>query len=135
MRDEAILRFSVKDTGVGIPEDELDLIFEPFAQADGSTTRKYGGSGLGLTISARLVDLMGGRIWVESEVGKGSSFPFSARFAVLETPSIQDQRAELEDVSPAHGMNRGEEDVSNPPRRGQSREPEARGHHAREAGA
>jgi len=106
MRDEAVLRFSVKDTGVGIPEDKLDLIFEPFAQADGSTTRKYGGSGLGLTISTRLVDLMSGRIWVESEVGKGSTFHFSARFVVLETPSIRIKRAELEDGFLPDGMNR-----------------------------
>lgn len=74
------LHFQVKDTGIGIPKDKLGLIFEAFSQADGSWTRKYGGTGLGLTISSRLVHMMNGQIWVDSEPGRGSTFSFTGLF-------------------------------------------------------
>ncbi len=78
--DEVRLHISVSDTGMGIPLEKQHIIFESFAQADGSTTRRFGGTGLGLTISRQLVELMGGRMWVESEVGKGSTFHFTCNF-------------------------------------------------------
>jgi signal transduction histidine kinase/CheY-like chemotaxis protein len=79
---DALLHFEVHDTGIGIPADQQARIFEPFKQADGSTTRKYGGTGLGLSISARLVEGLGGRMWLESGEGRGSVFHFTIRVGV-----------------------------------------------------
>jgi signal transduction histidine kinase/CheY-like chemotaxis protein/DNA-binding LacI/PurR family transcriptional regulator/HPt (histidine-containing phosphotransfer) domain-containing protein len=94
--NEASIHFVVEDTGIGIPSDKQKLIFEPFTQADGSTARQYGGTGLGLTISLKLTDQMGGRIWVDSEPNKGSRFhvviPFPFGRSVRTTPGIEPEQ-------------------------------------------
>ncbi len=82
--NEACLHFSVSDTGIGIAPEVRAHIFDPFTQADGTISRRYGGTGLGLAISSRIVEMFGGRIWVESEVGKGSTFHFTAKLGIME---------------------------------------------------
>jgi signal transduction histidine kinase len=103
--DTITAHFSVSDTGIGIPADKIDLVFEAFRQADSSTSRKFGGTGLGLTISSRLVSLMHGHLWVDSEAGKGSTFHFTATFQVM--PGLEPPRASVDadasaaDIAPA----------------------------------
>jgi signal transduction histidine kinase/CheY-like chemotaxis protein len=87
--EERVLHFEVADTGIGIPPEKQKMIFDPFAQADTSTTRKYGGTGLGLTISTRLLEKMGGKIWLESEVGKGSRFHFTLPIGVVDPGTVE----------------------------------------------
>jgi PAS domain S-box-containing protein len=84
--DDVALRFSVRDTGIGIPEDKVSTIFESFSQADVSTTREFGGTGLGLAISSQLAERMGGRMWAESAVGEGTTFHFILRLGVQQSP-------------------------------------------------
>ena len=86
---EVALHGAVRDTGIGIAPERREAIFEPFTQADGSTTRQFGGTGLGLTISSQLVALMGGEIWVESELGRGSAFHFRVRLGLPATPDFR----------------------------------------------
>ena len=92
--DRAVLEFAVRDTGVGIPEGQLKRVFDAFAQADGSTTRRFGGTGLGLAICKQLCELMGGEIWAEANEQGGSTFRFRVRFEVLEgAPPVTDTAA------------------------------------------
>jgi CheY-like chemotaxis protein len=96
------LLFSVSDTGIGIPEEKWEMIFEPFSQGDTSVTRQYGGVGLGLSLCKRLVEVMEGRIWVESRVGLGSRFSLSIPFSAVETGALNSHEREeagLEEVT------------------------------------
>ncbi len=97
--NDCVLGFTVADTGIGVAQEKQDFIFDAFRQADGSTTRKYGGTGLGLAICSRLVEMMGGRIWVESELGRGSRFHFTARFGIGKGVPAGVDAARLEGLS------------------------------------
>jgi signal transduction histidine kinase len=95
------IRFEISDTGIGIGPENVERIFEEFQQADTTTTRKYGGTGLGLTVSSRLVGLMGGRIGVESAVEEGSKFFFTIPFQHTQTYGVRDSTAELQQTGKA----------------------------------
>ncbi len=97
--ESRVIRFTVSDTGIGIPEEKREFIFSPFTQADSSTTREYGGTGLGLTICARMAAMMGGRIWLESEVGRGTQFHFTARLKLSSKKAESDVMVPLETLT------------------------------------
>ena len=103
-KGEPMLHFEVCDTGIGVPSEKQEIIFQAFSQADNSTTRRYGGTGLGLTIAARLAQDMGGQIWVKSNAGAGSTFGFTVMAAVCEGPLIPAASARVPGERHQHGL-------------------------------
>jgi signal transduction histidine kinase/CheY-like chemotaxis protein len=103
--DRVTLLFTVRDSGIGIPQDRQATIFDSFTQGDGATTRKYGGTGLGLAICKQIIDLMGGRIWVESEVGRGSTFRFTVTFEVVDSKEMLPKQRQEEALDPGPALN------------------------------
>jgi len=101
--EAAVLHVAVSDTGIGVPPGRQAAIFDPFTQADGSTARSHGGTGLGLTISRRLVEMMGGRLWLESPPGRGATFHFTLPVDVRPQAVEPAPPVEREDTAPAHG--------------------------------
>ena len=99
--ESLMLEFRVHDSGIGLSPEQIDRLFQPFSQADASNTRKHGGTGLGLVIAKQLVELMGGRIWVDSTLGRGSTFAFTARFTRAEAAPARAQDTGVEDVAAA----------------------------------
>jgi two-component system sensor histidine kinase/response regulator len=97
-QESALVHFSIRDTGIGIPADKLESIFHAFEQADASTTRHFGGSGLGLAICRRIVQLMQGELWVESKLGEGSTFHFTSKFGLSATPLAEHAPVTLADI-------------------------------------
>jgi PAS domain S-box-containing protein len=110
------LEFSIRDTGIGIPQEKLETVFEEFTQVDSSTTRKYGGTGLGLSISKKIINLMGGRIWVESELCRGGNFRFTVVFTISEASPVEEKTTEAE----LSGLNPHVVDNNTPPPAGKS---------------
>jgi CheY-like chemotaxis protein len=103
-KGEPLLHFEVCDTGIGIAPEKQEMIFQAFSQADNSTTRRYGGTGLGLTIAARLAQNMGGRIWVKSDAGAGSTFGFTVRASACERPAISAAARGIPGERHKHGL-------------------------------
>jgi two-component system, sensor histidine kinase and response regulator len=100
--DTITIQFSIHDTGIGIPADKQHLVFEPFEQADNTTTRRHGGTGLGLTISTKLVGLMGGRIWLESQPSHGSTFHFTSKFTLPDAATVETSTENWHDLRDLH---------------------------------
>jgi len=103
-QDRADIQIAVSDTGIGISQDKLAQIFDAFTQADGSSTRRFGGTGLGLAICRQLVQLMGGKIWVESELCKGSTFYVRLPFGLAESNTLSTQASAEDDTTPPFNL-------------------------------
>jgi signal transduction histidine kinase len=102
--DRIVLHFEISDTGIGIKPGKFETVFRDFEQADESSTRRYGGVGLGLAISKQLVELMNGRIWVESQLGRGSKFHFTAVLATTQDQNDESERSDIDELTRPYNM-------------------------------